>query len=539
MDIKKVDFRKLPFSELFCDYIQEKEGTAPFFLFQHNEKALKQAVENRRFDGDRHVAADILADFNDTFSLDAAARNNLQALRDEQTVTITTGQQPGLFGGPLYTILKAITIIHLARVLSRDTKRRVVPVFWIADEDHDFDEIATVSLPDRNGIKKMVFPRDSTVPHAAGNFNIDSRFESFWSKIYNILPETDFQQELKELMDGCYRPDRTIGEAFGELLARLFSHHGLVLAGSHRRDVKVFTSGYIRRAIEEAEAIHSALSRSSSRIANTYHQQVPVPDSLLFWHDDHHGRVRLKHKNGTWMCNPDTSLTTAELLQKLYNEPERFSPGVFLRPIIQDALLPNAAYAAGPAEIAYYGQMKSIYTLFDLKMPFIAGRLSASLVAPSIEKSLQKLPFDMPDFAKRIEDLEQHYLRNCSNAEPDRHINRWKKRVEELSEKIWDDTGIADPDLIKHGRAITREYINSIDKLHKKMVNRVREKEQVQINRIKKIKSALFPNNRLQEREIAGLYFMNKFGMDIWDRLLQVLSSDHDFLLRQHYKIKL
>ncbi len=530
----------MPFSRLFCDYIEKSEQTIPFYNGYHSYEVLREVVSGYRFQGDRKAAAEILAGFNASFSLDAKARENLTALADDDTVTITTGQQVNLVGGPLYTVFKTLSVIQLAKVLSRDTGRNVVPVFWLADEDHDYDEIAVATLPGKKKPLKVTLPCDDCARHAAGSLQVDDkRFETFRKEVYELLPDTDFHHELTKLLNDCYRVGNSFRDAFGQMLAHLFSGHGLIFAGSNFPEAKKLTTGKIRTAIVKADAVKEELTKQSEQIAANYHQQAHVSDSLLFWHDDTHGRVRLKHDDGVWSREPNVTLTTDELLEKLQAEPERFSPNVYLRPVIQDALLPNAAYVGGPAEIAYYGQMKGLYRLFEQEMPFLAARLSATLVEPSVYRLLKDLPYEYSDYVRRFEDLEQHYLRNYGDPELDAHFEKWKQEVEELTRQKTTEIGIEDPGLKKHSQAITKEHIKAIDKLRKKVVNAVRQKEEVQINRLKKVKSALFPDDRLQEREISFIYFMNKYGPDIWNQILEQLDTDSPSLFTRHLYIHL
>ncbi len=541
MDIEQLDFRNLPYSGLFCDYIDRTDGIVPFYSRKHTYDDLKDAVSSYRFKGDRKKMADLIAGFNSGISDHISEGELAGILADENTVAVTTGQQLSLFGGPLYTVYKTMTVIHLANRLTRDTGRNVVPVFWLADEDHDFEEISAAVMPERQDVKKITLSCDACAYHAAGSIRVDEGFEQFRRKVYESLQPTDFHEQLVSLLDEAYASGRTYRDAFGTLLSRLFSRHGLILAGSNFRQAKEYSSNCIRKAIHHADEIQTILTEQSQRLGGSYHQQVQVTDSLLFWHDDEHGRVRLKHEDGVWQRKPGISFTRDELLELLEKEPERFSPNVFLRPILQDTILPNAAYVGGPAEIAYYGQMKPVYDLFDMGMPFIAGRMSATLVEPAVQRFLGELPFGFTDFLKRFEDLEQHYLRTHGNSDLDKHFETWKEQVDALTSKMVVEAGIADPGLRKHAKAITKEYNKSIDKLKKKMVNVIRQKEEVQTNRIRKVKSALFPNEKLQEREISFIYYLNKFGMDLFDRLLKQLSEqDEEFpLFTKHHIIKL
>lgn len=538
MIIETRESKKLPFSPLFCDYLKENGSLEPFFVYPHNYDLLKEKVSSFHYDGNRRESARIIQNFNEKFAPEPAARNHLVQLADENSVAITTGQQASIFGGPLYTIYKTLSVIHLSRLLTRDTGRTVIPVFWLADEDHDFQEISSVTIPSGQSTNTIAYECDSCLRFAAGSINIAPSFESFRNEVYKTLQKTDSTQQLVSILDESYIQGRTLSDSFGFFLARLFSKHGLVFAGSHSKEIKGFVSDIIKTAIDKADEIARVLTTRSSAISGRYHQQVQITDSLLFWHDDIEGRIRLKYDNGRWQTSQEHSFTTDDLRNTLQKEPDRFSPNVFLRPLLQDFLLPNAAYVGGPAEIAYYGQMKDLYDLFGQDMPFVAARLSATLAEPSVAKNLDELPIEFPDYSKRIEEVEQFFLRSLEEPELDANFEKWKNKIGDLNESMLNEIGISDPGLHKHARSISRDYCKSLDKLKMKMVQLVRQREEIQINRMRKIKSSLFPNGRLQEREISAIYFMNKFGLDIWDRMLEEIKS-HEGLFTDHLLIKL
>lgn len=542
MEIEQVDIRNLPFSRLFRDYLKGSDNLAPFYARKHSWEELTEAVRTFKFHGDRNKSAHVIADFNAPFLDDDTRIDELaDILADENTVTVTTGQQLSLFGGPLYTVFKTISVIYFAKKLSQDTGRRVVPVFWLADEDHDYEEISEITLPADGGMKKMDLPCSTCERHAAGSITIDNEFESFRLQVYDTLQETDFHEHVKSLLNEAYTPGRTIKDAFALLLSRLFAGHDLIFAGSHYGAAKKLASGCMKKAIEQVDVIREALDEQSRKLQEQYHQQVQITDSLFFWHDDKQGRLRLRHENGSWQIGSGPSMSTREILARLDEYPERFSPNVFLRPLIQDTLLPNAAYVAGPAEIAYYGQMKSVYEILGLEMPFIAARLSATLVEPNIQRFLNELPFRFSDYSARQEDLEQHYLRKHGAPDLDDQFEDWKSKVGDLTGEMTEKIGITDPGLKKHAQAITRDHVKAIDKYKKKTVNMLREREKVQLNRIRKVKTAFFPGDKLQERQLASIYFMNKFGTDLWDRILAQMDDGnaHPPLFTRHRIINL
>jgi bacillithiol biosynthesis cysteine-adding enzyme BshC len=230
----------------------------------------------------------------------------------------------------------------------------------------------------------------------------------------------------------------------------------------------------------------------------------------------------------TWSI-PDKRWSTSQLEDEIESNPERFSPNVFLRPICQDQLLPVAAYVGGPGEIAYYAQMKAFYDVFDHKMPVILPRFSITIFESAIDRILEKLPFDWSHYRERIEDLEKEFVEASESVNIEKIFGIWRSQIDELSRAKREEIGEIDPSLKGSVGKAKAAYFSELDKLKGKVYRSVKDQEQVQLDRIRRIKHNLFPNNNLQEREIAFVYFMNKYGTDIWGNLLSELKDEEPF----------
>ncbi|MEX2404286.1 MAG: bacillithiol biosynthesis cysteine-adding enzyme BshC [Balneolales bacterium] len=523
MEIQDINFSDLSFSTLYRDFTTHFEKLHEFYeVNPFSEDQLKELVKGKTFHGNRDQLVNNLISFNEPFGLHSAALENLESLRDPDTLTVATGQQMTVYGGPLFTVYKTITTILLARFLSKTTGKKVVPVFWLADEDHDYEEASAIKIPQGDTIKSIKLP-DRENRKSVGRVDVSESFREFRDEVKASLPETDFSADLWELLDDAYRDGR-LKDGFARLLSALFSKHGLIMAGSDYEPFKQSLKRPIQTAIEKAGIIHDALNQQSSLLEQKFHRQAQIQGTTLFLHDEQQGRIRLNNTNGSWKSDSGYQWSSEELVEIAKNQPQQFSPNVFLRPILQDYLLPNIAYIGGPAEIAYYGQMRSVYPIFGMKMPAIVPRMSATLVESSINRILHQLPFEFHEYGRRIEDLEKAYIEKLGHGEVDELFADWKEEINSISEEYTEYIAEYDVSLKGSAGKETVSYLKSIDKLQQKLKRSIKQKEEIQLNRIRKIQHHLFPNGVLQEREVSILYFMNKYGTGIWDDILTNLD---------------
>lgn len=520
MQIKSVGFSNLPFSELFKTYISNYTHLASFYNGNpfDEEEFTGQAI-NYLYRGNRKKLAEILRKFNSRFDPDSSALANIDRI-EEEAITLVTGQQLGVYGGPLFTVFKIITTILLAEKLEKATGRAVVPVFWLADEDHDYDEVADVVVPNRDDTIHKTLQGNFNEPKAVADLGLPEEYEAFRDEVKGLLPETAFSDDLWKILDNCYQPGATFKKAFGSLISRLFSKHGLVLAGSNEEDVKNYLKSELIKAIDNVDQIGSVLEKQSADIASRFHQQASTDESLLFLLDEQLGRVRIHHENGQWSAPDGKTWTTAELKDFVEVHPEQFSPNVFLRPILQDILLPNIGYVAGPGELAYFGQMKSLYELFEVNMPFIIPRMSATIIESPVERVMRDLPFQFFEYNQRIEDLEKKFVELANSRDVNVIFNEWKKESAQLAESKIELISDIDASLEGTVKKIMASHANELDKLRGKVFRSIKERNDIQIKRIHKIHTNLFPERSLQERVVSFIYYMNKYGVTVWDELI-------------------
>ena len=530
MQISNYAFDDLPFSKLFQTYVSSYEQLSEFYdTNPFDREAINTKIEQFQFSGDRSKTADILAEFNRRFEADEAAFENIDRLREQHTLAVVTGQQLGVYGGPLYTVLKILSTIHLARRLESEFGRAVVPVFWLADEDHDYEEVRSLSVLENDSLETFGLPsRDNHLPTVA-EMEIPPELKDVRDELKDSLYDTDFSEKLWKILDDSFQPGHSFLEAFGGFVSTLFSKYGVVLAGSNNAEVKDATGSLMKQSIVEADEIRNRLEQQSDRLAGRYHQQVTLYDSNLFYHDSENGRTKINRNGRGWKTDTGREWETDQLVAEIEDSPQSFSPNVFLRPVLQDALLPTVGYVAGPGETAYYGQMKQMYDCFDLDMPIIFPRLSATLVEPAIDRIMNELPFEFHEYSQRIEDLESQYVDRTEQRDIEAIFKDWKAKIEDLSEARKEVISEIDPTLEGAVGKATAAYFNELDKLKGKVYRAVKKQDETQLKRIRRIKANLFPGDGLQERTISAIFYMNKYGVDIWDDLLEALDENEQF----------
>lgn len=541
MRTENVPFEKLGFSSLFTDYLRNEEKCLHFFPAGAFEKweSYQNRIKHKSSGADRAHLADALLSYNKPFSPGEKTLENIEALRDEDTHTVVTGQQMGLFGGPLYVFFKALSVIKLSIVISKKYNIRVVPVFWLADEDHDFEEISKIFIPAGNALKEFKLESHPQQDFSAGKLDLPEDFNALIDNFAEHLPDTEFKSDSVSIIRESWQISDSWRSAFGTMMIRLFDKYGLVLAGSDSLLIKKLAVPIFQKAVTRAVEIQDALNAVSSEVETNYHQQAAIGSSTLFYHDSEKGRLKLDYKDDKWLLADSAAVfSTEEILSDIDNHPERFSPNVFLRPAVQEYLLPNLAYIGGPAEIAYFAQMGKMMQLFDLTLPVIVPRLSATLVEPPVSRIMDGLPFAFDQYTDRIENLEKAYVEMQKNGDTDDFFSKWKAELHEMFNNRMEFLVQKDASLKGAAKGASVRTEKEVDKLQQKFNRALKQQESTQLNRIKRIHNALFPDNSLQERTVNWLYFLAKYGVGLPEKISGQIGDELDFS-SSHYVIHL
>jgi bacillithiol synthase len=520
-------FKKLPFSDLFCDYIGQSNKLSSFYNGSpfDDEQVIKTAG-SYEFRGDRDRSVDALLSFNKKFDAPGITISQIEKLRDPKSLAVVTGQQLTLYGGPLFTVYKTLTVIIYAKKWQKLLDRPIIPVFWMADEDHDYAEAGEIGLLDDDTWKKLALTNGKS-GKPVGRELLEESYAAFENELFNLLPESDFTDELIADIKKFYREGYTFRDAFARWFLHLFAKHGVILAGSDDPDIKKLTFEPMLYAAENHSELFKQLDSQSSDLEKYgYNRQALVQDSNLFFIDPKNGRLKLEQKGGKWFSGNGLSWENKELLSEIRQYPEKFSPNVFIRPLMQDRLLPSIAYVSGPGELAYYGQMKKTYEWMQQQMPMMIPRFSVTLIEPAIDRIMKEVPIEMHEYSDRIEDLETMYLQRTADFDVEGIFKEWHDQVRTITDDSKSQISKIDPTLEASADKAGTVFENELENLRKKVYRSIKKKKSIQISRINRIKENLYPGGSLQERQIAMIFYMNKYGPDIWDRLLITLSDE-------------
>jgi len=529
-----INFSDIPAHQnLFLDYLDEFENVERFYgkNFRATEQYLpffKQLSEKDR--PHRLKVAEILKAQYQNQKISKQTEQNIHALASEKTIAVLTGQQLGILGGPLYTIYKSITAIKLCNHLKENYDGfNFVPVFWLEGDDHDYDEVRNFSvLNNENQLLNLKYDDghlEEINRGSIGSLKFNQNIESVINELTGSLRETEFKASLLDLVRSIYQPDKTFLEAFRELMIRLFDEYGLIIFNPLDSDVrKLLTPVFTKEITEFGEHTGDIVERSAE-LEEVYHAQVKVKPINLFYIDEKErlsieptdaGEYRLKGKR--------KKFTKDELLLQLENSPEKFSPNVLLRPICQDYLFPTAFYVGGPGEISYFAQVSPLYKIYNIDEPFIYPRSSATIVEKGVQTILDKNNLDYVDIFSDEDKLIQKILAATSEINLETLFLNSQEEINSSLNQISDKLFFIDKTLVDLTSKSKQRIEETISYLKAKAVEAEKRKYESTIRQITKVRNVLYPNNNLQERELNWVYFVNKYGMDIFKWIYNELA---------------
>jgi bacillithiol biosynthesis cysteine-adding enzyme BshC len=538
------------FSRLFRAYTGDFDALAAFYpgdpwSADARADAAQRAAAAPYREG-RDAIADVLAEQNAAFStrgpLSDATRAHLDALRDPEGVAVVTGQQVGLFGGPLYTIYKTLTTLQLAKRLREETGRPVAPVFWLAGEDHNFTEIAHASLLRHNDPAGVHLPEPRFAgrnPGPVGRLAFEDGLAETLDALDDTLPGSDFKPPLMEAVRAAYAPGTPLGLAFARFLRALLPEEaGLVFIDPDDARLKAQVAPLFRQEIEAPRATEECVAEAGEHLqALGYHAQISARPANFFLLDEK-GRLPLDlAADGRFSVRGTPRAPHAkELLERLDATPAAFSPNVALRPLVQDRLLPTAAYVAGPAEVAYHGQLGGVYERFGIEQPLLYPRASATLVEGKVQKVLDKFDLALPDFEEDLEPLFQRVARRDMDVDLDALFGDVQPPIHRALNDLKPQMEAVDRTLGPSVEAARAEIADVLDELKSKAMRAEKRAQNQKRAQLAKAQANLFPEGAPQERVVNVLYFLDKYG---GAPLLADLLGDLSLDTRAHQVVQL
>lgn len=518
--------RALGYSDIYLDFVAGNGHSCSFYLAGNLEEVAGR-LDSVSFQ--REVLAGILKRQNTVYGASEKTLAAISRLTDPACVCIFAGQQAGLFGGPLYTVMKALAVVKAAHTYEAKLGRPVLPIFWIAGDDHDFEEVNHTIVPDRSGDLVTVAyttPPEKAVPVAEIELTDSDTLAAAKAEFRAALGETDFTGELYDLIERSYTPGENMVTAFGKLIAGLTRETGLILFCPGDVEVKQLARPFFRKIAALQAELHDGLSRTNHEIAAAgYHVQVEKADNAthLFYNID--GRLPVQRDNGGFIVG-DRRLSLAELDRCIDEHPEKFSPDVITRPILQSWLFPTLSQKGGPSEIAYLAQINPLFSLFDLPAPVHKARATATIIESRYEKLLEQMNISFEDLTGDIEQVINRVLKESFPEGLDRHFHKLREDVGKRFKSFIDESTAFDPNLKQAAEQSYGKIDYQLQQFEGKVFASHKKKSQETRDRIYRLWTALYPNRGLQERTLNVGYFIAKYGVNFIGQLYDALDSE-------------
>jgi len=529
-------FREVPHTtKLFAAFTDDFKRVRRYFAHPPTESGILAAAREIRLDPEtRRTVVEVLREQNARFAADsrlpADTARNLDRLA-AGAVAIVTGQQVGLFSGPAYSVYKAVTALRWAdAITNRGTD--AVPIFLLATEDHDLAEVNHSDWNTRDGLTRFEIPaREEDTDRRVGEILVGDAVKSLTAKAGALL-EGSYAEEFAAALRESYAPGETYGSAFGKLISRIFAGRGIIFIDPLDERLHRLSAGVYRRALDDSQTLREALLARSKELENDgFHAQVKVTrESTLLFYNVNGRRQPLRSRNGEFTAGK-TRFTPDELRAAIDKSPEAFSANVLLRPIIQDTLLPTAAYIGGPAEIAYMAQNQIVYDSLLGRMLAIVPRAAFTLIDPLIGRVLAKFDLDVrdvfrgPQFLRK--EMERKFLPRslASSFDSDektlrRLLDKYRKRLMNLDSTLVGALDSAEGKIL-HQFLKLKEKGGRAENLRTGVLN---HKESL-------ILSALYPHKDLQERVLCMLPWLAQYGPELLDKL----ARNIDLAAPQHH----
>jgi len=526
MGCVSIPFRRLPHQpKLFVRLIDDYSSVKQFYAHPPKLEEVKRVASSLDYPAERRrEVARILREQNTAFGANAAAMSNLEKL-ERGAVAVVSGQQVGLFGGPAYAVYKAVTAIRLAQELS-EAGIPAVPIFWMATEDHDLDEVRHVTWFDSGKLVRFELPADAAAGRPVGQVRLGPAVEEHVKKAVGLL-SGPARETISRILEQSYHPEETYGSAFGKLFSHLFAEQGLILLDPLEARLHRIAAPLYKKAIEDRDELNDKLLQRGKELEGAgYDVQVKVTarSTLLFTIRD--GVRQPVAASNAHFKSGEATWTREEALRLADSSPETFSANALFRPVVQDYLLPTAAYLGGPAEIAYFAQSSVIYEHLLGRMPVVLPRAGFTILDAKAEKLLQKYGLCIENLWAGPQELRRK-MESVSVPEAlSQSFDRDKTEMESTLAELGAQIEKLDPTLAGAVATARNKIGFQLEKLRRKTGRALDQKSGRLAEHEQFLESLLYPNKSLQSRELCFLPFLARWGMEGLSELQKLSGSD-------------
>ena len=524
MEIKEIS---VPQQGVVADYMNGKKEIQSCFDYMLTEDAFKQRLHDlREREFFRQDLVAHLLEYNTKLQAGESTIRNIKALGDENTYVVIAGQQAGLLTGPLYTIHKIISILQLAKEKEESLGVRVVPVFWIAGEDHDMDEINHTFVTKNEKIKKTIFHDRNPKKASASESELSVEDCRKWIEdIFKTYPETNFTKDVLRFVDDALNKSNTYVDFFAYLITKMFAKSGLILVDSHHPELRKLEVPFFKRIISKYKEVQEGLHNQQEVIKELGYKPIIETKSNavhIFMEIDNE-RVLLEDIQGKFVGKDGAhSFSYEELIEEIEKSPERFSNNVVTRPLMQEYVFPTLAFIGGPGELAYWSELQQVFHTVGFQMPPVVPRITITYVERAIATDLTDLQLQESEpFLNNIDKLRENWLSNQIEEPIDDRFTEAKQEIIAIHTSLQQFVKKIDPGLSAFAGKNELKINEQIELLERMLKRNVEKKHEVQLNKFRRIQFALRPLGAPQERVWNVCYYLNQFGLDFVDRVME------------------
>jgi bacillithiol biosynthesis cysteine-adding enzyme BshC len=474
--------------------------------------------------------AAVLREQNRNYGCGPQTLEQIDKIVQKHACAVVTGQQVGLFSGPLYTIYKALTAIKLSARLNQLRVGSFVPIFWLASDDHDLAEIDHVALLDKDSRLKEVRCRmplsEGKIP--ASNLILPSDVLDCLQQLNVLTPDTEFKSEIIGELRDAYEPGRSFVDAFARWMTRLFKSAGLIfIDASHPRLREMGSDVFCHEIADQSPSTRRAIAASQMLRQAGYATQIPLHVGILnIFYLDRERRTIQWEDEAFVVKETKSSRLKEDLLNRAKEKPELFSPNVLLRPIYQDALLPTVAYVGGQAEIAYFAQLKGVYEAFGLPMPVVYPRKNVTIVEKKVDHILKKYKVTIADLWSHPAEIVARISRQQIPDGLDKALHLVSAHLEQDFDSVKMEMALFEPALKGSVNLAERKMHQQLKFLEKKILRAAAKRDETAVRQLHKAIANLYPKQHLQERVFNIVPYLTKYGYSFMDKLDRATDMD-------------
>jgi bacillithiol biosynthesis cysteine-adding enzyme BshC len=523
-------------NKLMEDYIQSDIHSSAYFHYPpYQENSYAERIEEiHQHEFPRQELVRHLLTFNRRYQAGEKTVHNIQRLKERNSVVVIGGQQAGMLTGPVYTINKVITIIQQAKLLEESYQIPVIPVFWIAGEDHDFPEI-NHTYADINGqIRKLAVRQNWPNKHSVSDIPLDKQACREWTEeLFSHYGETSFTNSVIEQILNRLENSTTYIDFFAQLIFLLFKDTGIVLVDSGDKELREIETPFFKQLVDQNPSVDLALKRQQEKLVRDQCKQMILTDhdsAHLFYHLNGE-RILLERKEEAGVVyfkgkHNECSFTQESLLSLIEQKPDCFSNNVVTRPLMQEFLFPTLSFIAGPGEIAYWAELKEVFEVFNRKMPPVFPRLMTTIIVQSIWRDINEMELSVEEILQQgVNERKQLFLASLKDIGVRDEIKIMKDQLRNHYKRLEATAHVIHDSLVqivgKNESIIHRQF----DFLETEFYKQVERKNDVIIQRYNRIQNLTKPDGQPQERMLNIFYFVNLYGFDIINQMLEKTSS--------------